>query len=88
MIIELHPRFKKYYKKRIVHNAKLVKQTKKRIALFQSNPHCPLLKNHSLSGKKTDLRAFSITGNIRIVYFPVSKNHVLFLDIGTHNQVY
>lgn len=88
MIIELHPRFKKHYKKRVVHNTKLVKQTEKRIALFQKNPHHSLLKNHSLFGKKTHLRAFSITGNIRIIYFPTSKNRVLFLDIGTHNQVY
>jgi len=88
MIIELHPRFKKHYKKRIAHNIKLIKQTRERITLFKNNPHYPLLKNHSLLGKRTHLRAFSITGDIRTVYFPISKNRVLFLDIGTHNQVY
>jgi len=88
MIIEFHPKFKKYYQKRITSNPKLTEQTAQRIALFQNNPHHPLLKDHSLVGKKSHLRAFSISGNIRIVYWPISKDRVLFLNIGTHNQVY
>lgn len=88
MKIELHPDFKKLYKIRIARNVKLVKQTAERIALFQKDPTNPLLKEHSLKGKKHSFRSFSITGDIRIVYFQVSKNHVIFFDIGTHNQVY
>jgi len=56
MIIELHISFKKHYKKRISHNRKLVKQAGSRIALFQNNPYHPLLKDHSLSGKKAHYR--------------------------------
>ncbi len=37
---------------------------------------------------KIELRAFSVTGDIRIVYFEINDESVLFLDIGTHNQVY
>jgi len=47
-----------------------------------------LLQDHRLSGAKKDLRAFSITGDIHIVYLPISDIEVIFMDIGSHNQVY
>ena len=88
MKIELHPSFKKFYQKRIRPSPKLITKTEERIILFSKDPFNPVLQNHKLEGKKAHLRAFSITGDIRIVYYPVRKNECLFLDIGTHNQVY
>ena len=88
MKIERHPSFKKAYRKRIAHNEKLVAQTLERIVLFQQNPNHPLLKDHALTGAQKHHRAFCITGDIRIIYFPVNQDHLIFLDIGTHNQVY
>ena len=88
MKIDFHASFHKAYKKRISRNLKLVLQVAERIELFRQNPRQPLLKDHTLTGKQSSLRAFSITGDIRIVYFSLSANQVLFLDIGTHPQVY
>lgn len=88
MKIELHPSFEKFYNKRIARNPKLAAKTSERIALFVKDPYHPLLLNHVLEGKKAHLRAFSVAGDIRIVYFLIGKDHALFLDIGTHNQVY
>ena len=88
MKIERHLSFKKAYRKRVAHNEKLVAQTLERIALFQKNPKHPLLKDHGLTGSKRQHRSFCITGDIRIIYYPTSQDHVIFLDIGTHNQVY
>lgn len=88
MIIERHPNFKRSYKKRIAKNPQLLKKTKDRIALFSKDPTSTILKDHKLSGIKNSFRAFSVTGNFRIVYMQVSKDHVILLDIGTHNQVY
>lgn len=88
MKIELHPNFKKSYQKRITNKPKLVRQTQSRTKLFQKDPNNPTLRSHNLKGKKLNLKAFSITGDIRIVYFPISKDHVIFLDTGTHNQIY
>lgn len=50
--------------------------------------HARFLKNHPLKGKKKDYKAFSITGDYRITYKLISKSKVIFVDIGTHNQVY
>lgn len=88
MKIELHPDFKKSYKKRISKNPKLVLKTAQRINLFQENSDEPILRDHQLKGSKNNLRAFSISGDIRIVYMKVSEEHIILLDIGTHNQVY
>jgi len=86
--IELHPDFRKSYRKRIKNNSKLVTKTKGRIKLFRDNSSNPALKDHTLKGSNNNIRAFSITGDFRIIYKRVSKDHVLFLDIGSHNQVY
>lgn len=88
MKLEIHPQFKKSYTNRITNNAKLAKKVSDRLKLFQEDPSDPLLKDHALSGEKSHLRAFWITGDMRIVYLPVSGEHVLLLDIGSHNQVY
>lgn len=88
MHIDRHPTFKKHFKKRIAHDHKLMARTKNRIQLFMDNPHHPLLRDHALKGLDEDLRAFSITGDIRIVYRVLDDNTIQFIDIGTHNQVY
>ncbi len=84
---EVYPGFKRAYKKRIAFSSKLRQRVKERIALFQSNPQSPLLNDHPLKGDKAGHRAFSITGDIRIVYF-MDHDTAYFVDIGSHNQVY
>ena len=85
---EIHPQFTKSYKKRIANNVKLIKKVSDRIDLFKADPKNRLLKDHALSGKKSNLRAFWVSGDIRVVYLPVSTDRALLLDIGSHNQVY
>lgn len=80
--------FKKYFKQRIARNSKLVAKTEQQISIFAENPKSPILKDHALTGKKSHLRAFWVTGDIRIVYLPISEDEVIFIDIGSHNQVY
>lgn len=88
MEIQKHPQFIKQFEKRVRNNAKLVSKYKQRVNLFVQNPKNPLLKDHQLTGEQKDHRAFWITGDIRVVYFPVSNDTVLFINIGSHNQVY
>ena len=45
------------------------------------------LNDHGLVGKKLGLRAFAMSGDIRIVYAETEEAYV-FLDVGSHNQVY
>lgn len=87
MRFELRAGFKRAYKKHIANNDKLRLQVSERIALFQQNPAHPMLHDHMLKGKMIHLRSFSVTGDIRIIYF-MEDDVAYFTDIGTHNQVY
>ncbi|HLD04039.1 MAG TPA: type II toxin-antitoxin system YafQ family toxin [Candidatus Dojkabacteria bacterium] len=85
--ISFTSKFKKHYLQRILTNKNLLKQTEKRIKLFYENSQNPILHSHILKGKKNRLKAFSISGDYRIIYEEFS-DHYRFLDIGRHNQVY
>ena len=88
MVIRTHPQFDKHYRQRILPNPKLDQKFSSRLAQFTKNPKNPLLKDHSLTGEKKMYRSFWVTGDIRVVYYPLGSNEVLFTDIGSHNQVY
>lgn len=80
--------FVKNFKKRILQNSAVEKKYKERVEIFIKNRKYPILKDHKLIGKKKDFRSFSITGDIRVIYTRESKDTFIFIDIGTHNQVY
>ena len=87
MTIKYHKAFSKNYKKRIAPNPKLVKQFKSQLTIFLENPSDAKLRDHTLTGKKKNFRAFSITGDIRVIYRIVDDDLGLYV-IGSHNQVY
>jgi len=86
--IEHYSQFDKNFKKRISNNKKLFVAFRNRVALFTNNPSHILLKDHFLTGNKSGLRSFSVNGDLRVVYKKINENHVIFYDIGSHNQVY
>lgn len=80
--------FKKNFNKRIPKGSQLEKRYKERLTLFIKNRKSPILRDHKLTGKKKSFRSFSITGDFRVIYIQESEDTVVFIDIGTHNQVY
>ena len=84
---EEHRRFIKHFRERIAPNKKLVAQFEHRLQQLIEGRPSPLLKDHPLTGEKHGLRAFSVTGDIRVLY-EETEAKILLLDIGTHNQVY
>ncbi|KKR78264.1 MAG: Plasmid stabilization system [Candidatus Curtissbacteria bacterium GW2011_GWA1_40_9] len=87
MQIKHHKQFSKNFSKRIASNPKLVAQFQSRLDLFIENSDDSLLRDHKLTGKLSTYRAFSISGDIRVVY-RIVDNDLWLYDIGTHNQVY
>ena len=87
MKIEYHKNFVKNFKKRIRPNNSLNKKFQERLVLFISDPTNIVLKNHRLTGTKRDLYAFSVAGDVRVLY-EISGQTYRFIDIGSHNQVY
>ncbi|MDO8094858.1 MAG: hypothetical protein Q6360_15370, partial [Candidatus Brocadiales bacterium] len=54
-------------------------------AIFRNNPFDKRLKTHKLSGKERESWAFWVDYSYRIKFIFLTKNEVLFLDIGTHD---
>ena len=86
--IEYDRRFKKHFKTRIFLNRKLAKRYEERLDLFLKDRRNSILNDHKLVGRLEGTKAFNITGDIRVIYVEVGKNHFIFLDIGTHPQIY
>lgn len=78
-------KFKKKFEKL---PGKIQGKFEERVGVFIKNPANPLLKIHPLKGNLIGLRAFSITGDYRVVYRMMSSDCVKLVDIGTHAQVY
>ena len=75
------PRFKKNYRKL---PKKIKELAKDRVEIFKKNPFNSRLKTHKLSGRDKECWAFWITYSYRIKFIFLSKEKVLFLDIGPH----
>ncbi len=62
----------------------------KAVELFILNPFHPPLKTHKLSGNLKGLWSFSIGYDLRVVfYFTKDKpQKAVFVDVGTHDEVY
>ena len=78
----------KYLKATSRLSAKLIALADTKEILFRLDPFHPALKTHRLHGKEKDAWAFSITQKYRIKFIFLSDTVVLFLDIGTHDEVY
>lgn len=79
--------FNKHYTQRIESTPALKKRYIERVNLFLKNPKNPILRSHALIGNKKGQKSFSITEDYRIIYEEF-KEYYIFLDIGTHSQVY
>ncbi|WP_330203303.1 type II toxin-antitoxin system mRNA interferase toxin, RelE/StbE family [Cyanobacterium sp. Dongsha4] len=80
--------FKRAYKKQIKGNINLEQKFESKLKLFRDNPFDVRLKTHKLSGKLKDLWSFSIEYYQRVILYFVDENKAVFIDIGTHDQVY
>ncbi|MFA5820591.1 MAG: type II toxin-antitoxin system RelE/ParE family toxin [Candidatus Gracilibacteria bacterium] len=85
MIVTFTDRFRKRLKKL---PAKIQKQFELRLEIFVTDSKNPILKVHPLRGNLIGRRAFSITGDYRVIYRVVDEESVKLVDIGTHSQIY
>ena len=81
----------KYYrnlKELLKESPELEEEIERCIRWFSKNPNDTRLANHALRKRMQNRWAFSITGDLRIVYRWIGKNEVRFLAIGGHKKVY
>lgn len=80
--------FKRAFKKRIKNQTEVETKFWKTVEIFIENPFDEKLKTHKLSGKLKDLWSFSVEYNLRIIFHFAEENKAVFVDIGTHDEVY
>jgi len=61
---------------------------KDKLILFQNDQYHPSLNNHLLKGKYLGYRSINITGDIRAIFMQHTKDHLEFVYIGKHAQLY
>ncbi len=80
--------FDKAFKKRISSDENHERKFYEKLELFLNNPFDPQLRTHKLSGRLAGLYSFRVDYDIRVVFYFAEKNHAVFVDVGTHDEVY
>ena len=83
--IETSSQFDRQYKKLL---QKIKEAAKAKEIIFRRDPFHPSLDTHKLHGKDAEAWSFSINRKYRIKFTFVGNSAVLFLMIGTHDEVY
>jgi addiction module RelE/StbE family toxin len=81
--------FKKSFKKNLI-TSESINDFWVRLEWFINNPFDSRLRTHKLSGKLNGLWSFSLSFELRIVFYFTDDNpkRAILVDIGTHSQVY
>jgi len=85
MIVHLHRSFEKQFVKL---PKSLRERFKKRRDLFIADPFNSLLKNHLLHEPFAGCRSINVTGDYRAIFYHENEHVVLFIAIGTHNELF
>jgi addiction module RelE/StbE family toxin len=83
-LIEFTPLFNKQRKAAPLEIKEAFRET---LELFLENPHHEALRNHPLTGQYAGFRSIDVTDDWRALYRQES-GRVIFVDIGTHDQLY
>jgi mRNA-degrading endonuclease YafQ of YafQ-DinJ toxin-antitoxin module len=82
------PAFRKAFKRKVRGNRNLETRFRDRVAVFQTNPFDPRLRTHRLAGRLQGLWSFSVDYDVRVIFSFIEPNQALFVDLGTHEEVY
>lgn len=67
---------------------KIKQALKKRLQLFVTTPDAVILNNHQLSGQLKNYHSINVTGDWRALFILEKDDEVIFMNIGTHSQLY
>ncbi|HOM88915.1 MAG TPA: type II toxin-antitoxin system mRNA interferase toxin, RelE/StbE family [Spirochaetota bacterium] len=89
MEIAFSSSFKRAFKKKIKNRNEIEDLFWEAVSLFIQDPFHSSLKTHKLSGKLKNLWSFSVEYDMRVIFFFEENNSkAIFIDIGSHEEVY
>jgi len=80
--------FKRVFKKRIKGNTDLEAKFWQKLERFTLDPFDPGLKTHKLSGKLKEFWSFTVGYDERVLFYFTDDEKAVFVDIGSHDEVY
>lgn len=80
--------FRRAFKKRIKGNLDLEARFWQKVEQFTIGPFDQSLKTHKLSGKLKELWSFSVEYDERVLFYFTENGNAVFVDIGSHDEVY
>jgi len=87
--IEYTQQYEKKLFKFLKKHRDIVERYKKTIRLMELNPYHPSLRLHKLQGRLSNLHSVSIDMQYRIsIEFYIEDDHIVPINIGTHDDVY
>jgi mRNA-degrading endonuclease YafQ of YafQ-DinJ toxin-antitoxin module len=86
--VAFSPTFQRAFRKRIKGNTELQTRFWQKIEQFQQDPFQPTLRTHKLSRKMKNTWSFSIEYDARVIFYFTDNGKAVFIDIGTHDEVY
>jgi addiction module RelE/StbE family toxin len=63
-------------------------RAKAAVGLFLQDMAHPILRNHALKGEWLGFHSISAGGDLRLHFRMIDENHVLFVAVGSHSQLY
>ncbi|WP_072620791.1 type II toxin-antitoxin system YafQ family toxin [Spirulina major] len=88
MEVSFSSAFKRAFKKRIKGNENLESKFWQKLEIFTSDPYDPRLRTHKLSGKLKDLWSFTVDYDVRVLFYLTEDDKAIFVDFGSHDEVY
>lgn len=85
MHVDFDRQFRKKYKKL---DRKIRQRFDERVDLFVVDPLNAVLNNHSVNRAYPGLRSINITGDYRALFTQIRDDKVVFMNIGTHSELY
>ena len=80
--------FRRAFKKRIKGDLDLEARFWQKVEQFTIDPFNQSLKTHKLSGKLKDLWSFTLEYDERVLFYFTEDGNAVFVDIGSHDEVY
>ena len=88
MEVSFSSSFKRAFKNRIKGNADLETRFWQKLEQFAVDPFDPSLKTHKLSGKLKEFWSFSVDSDGMVLFYFTEEEKAVFVDIGSHDEVY
>ena len=86
--VAFSPIFEGNFRKRCKGKTYLEEKFWQRLEIFLQDPFDSRLRTHKLTGKLRELWSFSVEYDMRVIFYFVTETQVVFVDIGTHDEVY